>query len=70
LADVRSLLTGALCVREHQADLKIIPALLSLAEKTVGLAQQLVKTMPHEHRKPKRGRSGPSATPTWKEGEF
>jgi hypothetical protein len=67
---VRSLLTGALCIREHHADLKVISALLSLAEKTVGLAQQLVKTMPHEHRKLKRGRSGPSITPTWKKGQF
>lgn len=70
LADVASLLTGALCVREHQADLNVIADLLYLAEKKVETAKKLVETMHREHSKLKKGMSEPSAPPTQSDQPF
>jgi hypothetical protein len=51
LTDISSLLTAALCVREHQQDLNVISDLLYLTEKKMEEAQGLVKMMNQIHRK-------------------
>jgi hypothetical protein len=59
LSDISSLLTAALCVREHQRDLNVIADLLYLTEKKVALAKTLVKMMHQEHRKLEKKTAAP-----------
>jgi hypothetical protein len=59
LLDISSLLTAALCVREHQPDLTVISDLLYLMEAKVEVIKGLVKRMNDEYHKLEKAKQQP-----------
>lgn len=58
-----SLIKGAMCIREHEADADVEMDLLSLAEEQMKASRELLKEIEKEYRKLEKEKKG-SAPPT------